>query len=49
MDPQRVFCRFDVSAVFDDDLDDDTDDDLEDALDPVLDEDEDLEPLDADR
>ncbi|MER6406350.1 hypothetical protein ABT269_23130 [Streptomyces viridosporus] len=49
VDPQRVVCRFDVSAVFDDDLDDDTEDDLEDALDPVLDEDEDLEPLDADR
>ncbi|GGQ00213.1 hypothetical protein GCM10010266_24310 [Streptomyces griseomycini] len=53
-DPQRVVCRFDVSAVFDDDLDDDLEDDtdeddLEDALDPALDEDEDLDPLDADR
>ncbi|CAL9611518.1 hypothetical protein [Streptomyces sp. Tu 3180] len=47
VDPQRVVCRFDVSAVFDDDLDD-TDED-EDELDPVLDEDEDLEPLDPDR
>lgn len=33
VDPQRVVCRFDVSAVFDDEPDDD----------------EDLEPLDADR
>ncbi|MET7292770.1 hypothetical protein ABZS79_11605 [Streptomyces griseoloalbus] len=53
VDPQQVVCRFDVSAVFDDDLDDDleddTDDDLEDEPDPHLDEDEDLEPLDADR
>ncbi|CAL9408214.1 hypothetical protein SUDANB176_01607 [Streptomyces sp. enrichment culture] len=53
VDPQRVVCRFDVSAVFDDldgGLEDDADeDDLEDELDPVLDEDEDLDPLDADR
>ncbi|MEU9355663.1 hypothetical protein AB0D65_32890 [Streptomyces griseoloalbus] len=50
VDPQQVVCRFDVSAVFDDDdLEDDTDDDLEDEPDPNLDEDEDLEPLDADR
>ncbi|MFD8524922.1 hypothetical protein ACFV2D_33625 [Streptomyces capillispiralis] len=49
VDPQQVVCRFDVSAVFDEDedLDDDTDD--LDELDPTLDEDEDLEPLDADR
>ncbi|GHH92281.1 hypothetical protein [Streptomyces capillispiralis] len=49
VDPQQVVCRFDVSAVFDEDedLDDDTDD--LDELDPALDEDEDLEPLDADR
>ncbi|MFF2215986.1 hypothetical protein [Streptomyces antibioticus] len=58
-DPERVICRFDVSAVFDDDdLDDETDDgedadesddvDLEADLDE-LEEDEDLEPLDADR
>ncbi|MCL6674728.1 MULTISPECIES: hypothetical protein [Streptomyces] len=46
VDPQAVVCRFDVSAVFDDDLDGD---DLEDEIDPELDEDEDLEPLDADR
>ncbi|MET7474002.1 hypothetical protein ABZT17_06495 [Streptomyces sp. NPDC005648] len=38
VDPQRVVCRFDVSAVFDDELDDDE----------VL-EDEELEPLDAER
>ncbi|MEV5342317.1 hypothetical protein AB0K93_28125 [Streptomyces sp. NPDC052676] len=63
VDPQRVICRFDVSAVFDEDLDDEPDDDavpeeLEEALeeeeqdeedDLDLDEDEDLEPLDADR
>ncbi|MEU1303253.1 hypothetical protein [Streptomyces shenzhenensis] len=55
IDPQRVVCRFDVSAVFDDEDDEDgadgedgtDDDDLEDDLD--LDGDEDLEPLDADR
>ncbi|MGI5442322.1 hypothetical protein ACQEV4_34705 [Streptomyces shenzhenensis] len=58
IDPQRVVCRFDVSAVFDDEDTEDTedaedaedgadDDDLEDDLD--LDGDEDLEPLDADR
>ncbi|GGM01151.1 hypothetical protein GCM10010129_50900 [Streptomyces fumigatiscleroticus] len=53
IDPQRVVCRFDVSAVFDDEIDDGIDDeiddvdDLEDALHPGLDEDEDLEPLDA--
>ncbi|MGW1023319.1 hypothetical protein ACWD4J_06285 [Streptomyces sp. NPDC002577] len=34
IDPQRVVCRFDVSAVFDDELDD-----------PEHDEDDDLEPL----
>ncbi|MFJ8535051.1 hypothetical protein [Streptomyces sp. NPDC093591] len=57
VDPQRVVCRFDVSAVFDDELDDvdepDEDDedadDIEDDLDTELDEDEDLEPLDSDR
>ncbi|MGK5693329.1 hypothetical protein ACSNOJ_10595 [Streptomyces sp. URMC 128] len=53
VDPQSVVCRFDVSAVFDD-VDDDDDDDevvdeVEDDLDTGLDEDEDLEPLDADR
>ncbi|MFV0136932.1 hypothetical protein ACLGIH_27665 [Streptomyces sp. HMX87] len=30
VDPQRVVCRFDVSAVFDDEPDDDLDDDLDD-------------------
>ncbi|MEW2072683.1 hypothetical protein ACFZAG_22745 [Streptomyces sp. NPDC012403] len=45
VDPQRVVCRFDVSAVFDDEEDLEDEDDLEDELDP----DEDLEPLDADR
>ncbi|MEU1056005.1 hypothetical protein [Streptomyces sp. NPDC005876] len=63
-DPQRVVCRFDVSAVFDDighGLDDDDDlgdpvhtgrdDDLDTDLDEELvdDDEEDLEPLDADR
>ncbi|WOT37961.1 hypothetical protein [Streptomyces coeruleorubidus] len=53
IDPQSVVCRFDVSAVFDDEIgiDDDDDDaeELEEDLDTDLDEDEDLEPLDADR
>ncbi|MEU6178592.1 hypothetical protein [Streptomyces coeruleorubidus] len=53
VDPQSVVCRFDVSAVFDDEIgvDDDDDDaeELEEDLDTDLDEDEDLEPLDADR
>ncbi|MGW5134361.1 hypothetical protein [Streptomyces sp. NPDC004135] len=60
VDAQRVVCRFDVSAVFDDEvdaLDEDEDEEDEDAedledLDTDLDEDdedEDLEPLDADR
>ncbi|GCB50728.1 hypothetical protein [Streptomyces sp. NL15-2K] len=53
IDPQRVVCRFDVSAVFDDEIDDgddeDEDDDLDTDVDTNLDEDEDLEPLDADR
>ncbi|WDV50552.1 hypothetical protein PV963_09360 [Streptomyces coeruleorubidus] len=53
VDPQSVVCRFDVSAVFDDEIgvddDDDEAEDLEDELDTDLDEDEDLEPLDADR
>ncbi|MFG2727973.1 hypothetical protein [Streptomyces canus] len=45
VDVERVVCRFDVSAVFDDDLDDD----LEDEADGADLEDEDLEPLDVDR
>ncbi|MFF9202279.1 hypothetical protein ACF1AE_10695 [Streptomyces sp. NPDC014986] len=60
VDQQHVVCRFDVSAVFDDEDDEDDDiDDIEDidgikegtgdARHPALDEDEDLEPLDADR
>ncbi|MCH5674149.1 hypothetical protein [Streptomyces gilvus] len=52
-DPQSVICRFDVSAVFDDELDDDLEEDLEGELDGdldgELDGDEDLEPLDIDR
>ncbi len=49
VDPQRVVCRFDVSAVFDEESDDDElgEDDL--GPDAELDEDEDLEPLDAER
>ncbi|MEU0036976.1 hypothetical protein [Streptomyces sp. NPDC006333] len=48
IDPQRVVCRFDVSAVFDDESDDEElDDDLD--TDAELDDDGDLEPLDADR
>ncbi|MFJ2718378.1 hypothetical protein [Streptomyces sp. NPDC087437] len=52
VDPERVVCRFDVSAVFDDEddeLDDDLDEDEdldEDDFSAPLDE-EDLEPLDA--
>ncbi|MGW5215098.1 hypothetical protein ACWEQO_28895 [Streptomyces sp. NPDC004051] len=59
VDPARVVCRFDVSAVFDEDLDDGLDgldDDRDEGLEvrPVRipddeDEDDDLEPLDADR
>jgi hypothetical protein len=44
VDAERVVCRFDVSAVFDDDLDDEADD-----ADGADLEDEDLEPLDLDR
>ncbi|MFE9308649.1 hypothetical protein ACH4VM_22725 [Streptomyces sp. NPDC020792] len=53
VDPERVVCRFDVSAVFDDEDDELDDDDLdededldEDDFSAPLDE-EDLEPLDA--
>lgn len=45
VDVERVVCRFDVSAVFDDDLDDDADD----VADEGDLEDEDLEPLDLDQ
>ncbi|MDQ1039761.1 hypothetical protein QFZ75_006177 [Streptomyces sp. V3I8] len=57
-DAQQVVCRFDVSAVFDDDADDDIEDDMDDVEDAVLpelavaldeDEDLDLEVQDADR
>lgn len=44
VDPQRVLCRFDVSAVFDDE-----DDELDDRDDLGAGLDEELEPLDADR
>ncbi|MFD5799297.1 hypothetical protein ACFWIO_38390 [Streptomyces diastatochromogenes] len=47
VDPERVVCRFDVSAVFDEDVSDDIDE--EDDLELDRDEDEDLEPLDAER
>ncbi|AWE49382.1 MULTISPECIES: hypothetical protein [Streptomyces] len=46
-DPQRVICRFDVSTVFDDDLDDVDVDDDDDEVEAV--EDDEVEPLDADR
>ncbi|MFF7546875.1 hypothetical protein ACFZCU_25065 [Streptomyces canus] len=49
VDVERVVCRFDVSAVFDDDLDDDLEDDVDDEADGPDLEDEDLEPLDVDR
>ncbi|MDT0466314.1 hypothetical protein [Streptomyces gibsoniae] len=50
IDPQRVVCRFDVSAVFDDDSDEDEEDlGLDPELHGELDDDEDLEPLDAER
>jgi hypothetical protein len=49
VDPERVVCRFDISAVFDDDADDDDEDEDADDLDVDLDEDDDLDPLDADR
>ncbi|MFI1164175.1 hypothetical protein ACH4UM_11260 [Streptomyces sp. NPDC020801] len=57
VDPQLVVCRFDVSAVFDDELEEDdvdgVDDDVigtdldGDDLDPDLGEDEDLEPMET--
>ncbi|PWI19554.1 hypothetical protein DI272_39405 [Streptomyces sp. Act143] len=57
VDPQQVVCRFDVSAVFDDELDDEVDDEGDDVDeideidegDDVDDELDDLEPLDAER
>ncbi|MDH6216913.1 hypothetical protein [Streptomyces pseudovenezuelae] len=51
LDPQRVVCRFDVSAVFDDEIDGigahGVDDEDLDELDAELEPDEDLEPLDV--
>ncbi|MXM63607.1 hypothetical protein GR925_09120 [Streptomyces sp. HUCO-GS316] len=56
VDPQRVVCRFDVSAVFDEELDDDLEEDVnedaedgEDADDTDEEFEDELEPLDADR
>ncbi|MFG2880799.1 hypothetical protein ACGFYV_00425 [Streptomyces sp. NPDC048297] len=49
VDPQRVVCRFDVSAVFDEDVSDGIDEEDELEFDGISDEDEDLESLDADR
>ncbi|MCW7943065.1 hypothetical protein AAW14_13730 [Streptomyces hygroscopicus] len=50
IDPQQVVCRFDVSAVFDDEPDGEMDDlGADPELDGGLGDDEDLEPLDADR
>ncbi|MEU3827213.1 hypothetical protein GT045_04425 [Streptomyces sp. SID486] len=46
IDPQTVVCRFDVSAVFDDDEDSDGEDDDEIEF---VGEDEGLEPLDTDK
>jgi hypothetical protein len=53
VDPQRVICRFDVSAVFDEDLDDEPDDDavpeeLEEALEEEAEDEEDDLDLDED-
>ncbi|MGW0878806.1 hypothetical protein [Streptomyces sp. NPDC002671] len=56
IDPQRVVCRFDVSAVFDDEDDEDDAHDEHEESDEIdedgleeLDENDDLEPLDAER
>ncbi|MFD8914465.1 hypothetical protein [Streptomyces sp. NPDC059575] len=48
LDPQYVVCRFDVSAVFDQDEDTESDDELDDDL-VEMDGDDDVEPLDAER
>jgi hypothetical protein len=48
IDPQRVVCRFDVSAVFDEESDDDLDDELDNDLGSGG-ETESLDPLDPDR
>ncbi|WP_128375501.1 hypothetical protein [Streptomyces cavernae] len=47
-DPGRVVCRFDVSAVFDEESTEDLEDDPDPDLDVALDDD-DLEPLDVER
>ncbi|MCZ0206690.1 hypothetical protein OZK63_14845 [Streptomyces sp. UMAF16] len=49
IDPQAVVCRFDVSAVFDDDASDDEDEDELDFVEDDEDGEEELEPLDADK
>ncbi|WP_225822108.1 hypothetical protein [Streptomyces naphthomycinicus] len=50
VDPQQVVCRFDVSAVFDDEIpDDDEVSDGDDELDFVDEDDEELERLDAEK
>jgi len=50
VDPQRVVCRFDVSAVFDDELDDQEEElDDEEMDDDEVVEDGELEPLDVER
>ncbi|MBL1086304.1 hypothetical protein JK359_30815 [Streptomyces actinomycinicus] len=46
VDPQQVVCRFDVSAVFDEDEGSDDDDD---DLDFVEDDEDELEPIDAEK
>ncbi|WP_306192552.1 hypothetical protein [Streptomyces sp. MK5] len=49
VDPQRVVCRFDVSAVFDEELDEDEDEDEPDGGDGVEDDEiEDYDDLDTD-
>ncbi|MFF8999511.1 hypothetical protein [Streptomyces achromogenes] len=49
IDPQAVVCRFDVSAVFDDDASDDEDEDELDFVEDDEGDEEELEPLDADK
>ncbi|GAA2437652.1 hypothetical protein [Streptomyces glaucus] len=43
IDPQRVVCRFDVSAVFDDEADDDLDDEIDEIDDEAEDDEDDLD------
>ncbi|MGW1004611.1 hypothetical protein [Streptomyces sp. NPDC002520] len=51
VDPQRVVCRFDVSAVFDEEDDEDGADDADDGLDELDagEDEDDLQALDAER